>query len=55
MEAHYEPLPTVALDGADTPQASMIWEVGLCEEVVPMSKPSKVQKLLQHLENQSNM
>ena len=54
-EAHYEPLPIVTLDGVDTPQASMIREVGLCEEVVPMSEPSKVQKLVQHLENQSNM
>ena len=55
VEAHYEPLPIVALDGGDTPQPSMIREVGLCEEVVPMSEPSKVQKLVQHLENQSNM
>ena len=55
VKAHYKTLPTVALDGVDTPHASMIREVGLSEEVVPMSKPSKVQKLLQHLENQSNM
>ena len=54
-EAHYEPLPIVTLDGVDTPHASMIREVGLSEEVVPMSEPSKVQKLVQHLENQSNM
>ena len=33
----------------------MVREVGLCENVVPMSKYSKVQKLVQHLENQSNM
>ena len=52
VEAHYEPVPTVALDGVDTPHASMIREVGLSEEVVPMSEPSKVQKLVQqHLEN----
>ena len=42
-------------NGVVIPQASMIREVGLCEEVVPMSEPSKVQKLVQHLENQSNM
>ena len=51
MEAHYEPLATVVLDDVDTPQAIMVQEVGCCA----MSKSSKVQNLVQHLENQSNM
>ena len=50
MEAHYEPLHIV-----DTQQASIVREVGLCDDVAPMSNSSKVQKLVQHLENQSNM
>ena len=50
VEAHYEQLPIV-----DTQQVSMVREVGLCDDVAPMSNSSKVQKLVQHLENQSNM
>ena len=50
VEAHYELLPIV-----DTQQVSMVREVGLCDDVAPMSNSSKVQKLVQHLENQSNM
>ena len=48
-------VPIVPLDGVDTTDAIMVWEVGLCEDVVPMCKSSKVQKMVQHLENQSNM
>ena len=33
----------------------MVREVELCEDLVPMSKSSKLQKLVQHLENQSNV
>ena len=50
VEAHYEPLPIV-----ETQQVSMVREVGLCEDVAPMSNSSKVQKLVQHIENQSNI
>ena len=50
MEVHCEPLPII-----DTQQASMVREVGLCDDVAPMSNSSKVQKLVQHLKNQSNM
>ena len=55
MEAHHEPLPSVAFDGVDTPQTITVWEVGVRKDVVPLSNSTKVQKLVQQLKNHSNM